>query len=108
MKNKLKIHNYEILNYKYSAKKTTGQWTYIYGQGDQRVKVAHSARIQRSVRSGDYKGQAVGKWLLTDLLVLKYHLISCITGFVICRGELSCMEIIPHRNSRSWSSELTW
>ena len=37
MKNKLKIHNYAILNYKYSAKKTTGQWTYIYGQDDQRV-----------------------------------------------------------------------
>ena len=27
-----------ILNYKYTAKKTTGQRTYIYGQGDQRVK----------------------------------------------------------------------
>ena len=39
MKNKLKIHNYAILKCKYSAKKTTGQWTYIYGQGDQRVKI---------------------------------------------------------------------
>ena len=39
LKNKLKIHNYAILKYKYSAKKTTGQWTYIYGQGDQRVNM---------------------------------------------------------------------
>ena len=37
LKNKVKYHNYTILNYKCSARKTTGQWTYIYGQGDQRV-----------------------------------------------------------------------
>ena len=38
MKNKQKIHNYAIMNFKYIAKKTTGQWTDISVQGDQEVK----------------------------------------------------------------------
>ena len=36
LKNKQKIHNYVILNYKCMAKKTS-QWTGITGVGDQRV-----------------------------------------------------------------------
>ena len=38
MKNKLKVHNYAILNYKYSANKITNQCKYISVQSDQRVK----------------------------------------------------------------------
>ena len=38
LKNKLKIHKYAILNFKYFAKKTTGQWTDTSVQGDQMVK----------------------------------------------------------------------
>ena len=34
LKNKLKIHNYATLNYKYSAKETTNKWTYISVEGD--------------------------------------------------------------------------
>ena len=36
-KKKLKKYNSAILNYKCSAKETTGQWMDIYVQGDQRV-----------------------------------------------------------------------
>ena len=38
MKNKLKIQNYAVWKCKNSAKKTTGQWTSISIQGDQRAR----------------------------------------------------------------------
>ena len=45
-----KNHSYAILNYKCSAKKTTGQWTYTYGQGDQRVKADNKISFYCKVR----------------------------------------------------------
>ena len=38
LRNKFKIHNYSILNYKCYAKKTTVQWTAISVKDDQRIK----------------------------------------------------------------------
>ena len=39
LKNKQKNHNYVVLNYKCTAKKTIGQWMDIYITGDQGVKL---------------------------------------------------------------------
>ena len=51
MKNKFKIHKYAILNYKYSAKKTTGQWMYIFVQGDQRVNSIVNSSYSTTIRN---------------------------------------------------------
>ena len=44
---KLKIYNYAVLNYKYSAKKTIGQWMHTSVEGDQRVKKVKDSLLSR-------------------------------------------------------------
>ena len=114
MKNKLKIHNYAVLNYECSAKKTTDQLTdIIYVQGDQRAcKIPHpshsrifnllkgfqncfsivSCEINRSYKC-ICKDLYNWAFRLFRTLHCLLHVGKCFILYVKCKICLSCFEL---------------
>ena len=81
LKNKLKIHNFAIFNYKCSVKKTAGQWTYIYVQGDQRVK-----EHKKCVRPCSLSVMLTAIWYKSKMIFLEFNcpFTENINSYILC------------------------